>query len=51
MQHQRGFGNYQILEYTEGIDSQTLGARRVAEGTIKLVQRQEADSFGLNEPH
>lgn len=51
LQHQRGFGNYQILEYTEGIDSQTLGARRVAEGTIKLVQRQEADSFGLNEPH
>lgn len=45
LQHEQGFGNYQILEYTEGIDSQTIGARRMAEGVIKLVQRQQADSF------
>lgn len=45
LQYEQGFGSYQILEYTEGIDSQTIGARRVAEGVIKLVQRQEADSF------
>ena len=51
LQYERGFASYQILEYTEGIDSQTLGARRVAEGTIKLVQRQEADSFRMNEPY
>ncbi|AXS79178.1 hypothetical protein [Dechloromonas sp. HYN0024] len=49
LQYENGFGSYQILEYTEGIDSQTIGARRVAEGTIRLVQRQDADSFRLNE--
>lgn len=51
LQHEQGFSSYQILEYTEGIDSQTLGARRVAEGTIKLVERQEADSFRMNESY
>jgi hypothetical protein len=49
LQYENGFASYQILEYTEGIDSQTIGARRVAEGTIRLVQRQDADSFKLNE--
>lgn len=44
-----GYGGYQLIEYTEGIDSQTLGARRVANGTIRLVQRRQADSFSLNE--
>jgi hypothetical protein len=48
LQYEQGFANYHILEYTEGIDSQTIGARRVAEGTIKLVQRQQADSFLQN---
>lgn len=45
LQYEQGFGSYQILEYSEGIDSQTIGARRMAEGVIRLVQRQEADSF------
>jgi hypothetical protein len=49
LQYENGFASYHILEYTEGIDSQTIGARRVAEGTVRLVQRQEADSFKLNE--
>lgn len=49
LQYENGFSSYQILEYTEGIDSQTIGARRMAEGTIRLVQRQDADSFKLNE--
>jgi hypothetical protein len=49
LQIEHGYGNYQLLEYTEGIDSVTLGARRVAAGTIKLVQRQQADSFMLND--
>lgn len=49
LQYEQGFANYQILEYTEGIDSQTIGARRMAEGTIKLVQRAQADSFRLND--
>lgn len=48
LQYENGFGGYQIVEYTEGIDSQTIGARRVAEGVIKLVQRQDADSFLQN---
>lgn len=49
LQAEQGYSSYQLVQYTEGIDSQTLGARRVAEGTIKLVQRQQADSFMLNE--
>lgn len=48
LQYEQGYGLYQILEYVEGIDSQTLGARRMAEGTVRLVQRQGADSFQLN---
>lgn len=49
LQREQGYGNYLLMEYTEGIDSQTIGARRVAEGTIKLVQRQQADSFMQND--
>lgn len=48
LKSEHGYGGYLILEYTEGIDSRTLGARRVAEGAIRLVQRQEADSFNMN---
>lgn len=48
LQYEQGFGSYQILEYTEGIESQTIGARRMAEGVVKLVQRQQADSFLQN---
>ena len=48
LKREQGYGDYQLIEYTEGIDSKTLGAQRVAEGTIKLVQRQAADSFQLN---
>lgn len=48
-QAELGYGGYQLLDYSEGIDSQTLAARRYAEGTVKLVQRQQADSFGQNE--
>jgi hypothetical protein len=49
LQYENGFASYQILEYTEGIDSHTIGARRVAEGTIRLVRGPDADSFKLNE--
>ncbi|KAB2926507.1 MAG: hypothetical protein F9K30_06545 [Dechloromonas sp.] len=48
LQNEQGFGGYQIVEFTEGIDSQTIGARRVAEGVIRLVQQQQADSFLQN---
>ncbi len=46
IQQAQGFASYQILEYSEGIDSQTLGSRRMAEGLVRLVQRSQADSFG-----
>lgn len=49
LQYEQGYTNYQILEYTEGIDSQTIGARRMAEGTIKLVQREQAESYKMND--
>lgn len=48
LQHEQGYSAYQLVDYSEGIESQTLGARRFAEGTVKLVQRQEADSFLQN---
>lgn len=49
LQHEKGFAGYQILEYTEGIESRTIGSRRVADGVVRLVQRLEADSFSMNE--
>ena len=48
LKREQGYGDYQLIEFTEGIDSKTLGAQRVAEGTIKLVQRKAADAFQLN---
>jgi hypothetical protein len=48
LQAELGYSAYVLMEYTEGIDSQTLGARRTAEGTIRLVQRRQADSFMQN---
>lgn len=47
LQEQLGYGQYLIAEYQEGIDSQTLGARRVANGVIRLTHRLEADSFNV----
>jgi hypothetical protein len=51
LQIEQGFAHYQLLEFSEGIDSQTIGARRVAEATVKLVHRQQADSFLQNGPN
>lgn len=48
LQYEQGFSGYQILEYSEGIDSQTIGARRIAEGVIRLVRQDQADSFLQN---
>lgn len=39
LQRELGYGSYRILDYMEGIDSQTLGARRFGEGSIQLVWR------------
>lgn len=39
LQRELGYGSYRILEYSEGIDSQAMGARRFGEGSIQLVRR------------
>ncbi len=48
LQEEQGHVGYEIAGYSEGIDSQTLMTRRVAEGTIRFVKREDADSFALN---
>lgn len=48
LQEEHGFVAYQIASYSEGIESQTPIAQRVAEGTIRLVKGDSADSFALN---
>jgi len=48
LQRELGYGGYTVLEYNEGIESETLGARRVAAGAIRLVDQRGADSFMLN---
>lgn len=48
LQSELGYGGYRLVEFSEGIDSQTLGARRVAEGMVKLVNPPAADSFLQN---
>lgn len=37
LQRERGYADYRLLDYSEGIDSGTPLARRVSEGTIRLV--------------
>jgi len=49
LQYAQGYAEYQILEYTEGIDSRTLGAQRIGDAVVRLVRRNEADSFALND--
>lgn len=39
LQRELGYGSYRILDYSEGIDSQSMGARRYGEGSIQLVRR------------
>lgn len=48
LREEGGHVSYEILEYTEGIESRTLGAQRVAEGLIRIVRRESADSFRLS---
>ncbi len=35
-----GYAHYQIVEYTEGLESSVLGSQRVAEGVIRLIAVQ-----------
>ena len=36
-----GFSGYQVVEYTEGLDSSVLGSQRVAEGVIVLARKPD----------
>lgn len=46
LQREHGFSGYQILEYTEGVDSGLIGAQRIADGLIRLVRRDQGDVLG-----
>jgi hypothetical protein len=35
-----GYTDYHILDYTEGVESQTMGAERFGEGSIRLVRNR-----------
>lgn len=37
--HEGGYADYAILSYSEGIESEMLGAVRVAEGVIRVTRR------------
>jgi hypothetical protein len=39
---ERGFDGYQVLEYTEGMESSVLGSQRTAEGVIRLTKVEES---------
>ena len=38
LQREKGYAGYQLLDYSEGIESSTPLTRRVSEGTIQLVR-------------
>lgn len=35
-----GIGNYQVVEYAEGVESETLGARRVTTALVRLTSER-----------
>ncbi|MDQ5905876.1 MAG: hypothetical protein QG590_357, partial [Pseudomonadota bacterium] len=38
LQHERGFAAYRILEYSEGIESNTIGAQKYSEGIVQFAR-------------
>jgi hypothetical protein len=34
-----GFGGYEVVEYSEGMESSVLGAQRTAEGVVRLTKK------------
>ncbi|MFZ4535665.1 hypothetical protein [Propionivibrio sp.] len=40
LQREKGYTDYRILDYSEGVESSTPLTHRVAEGTIQLVNTQ-----------
>ncbi|OIQ93330.1 hypothetical protein GALL_247520 [mine drainage metagenome] len=45
-----GFKTYQVLDYTEGMESSVIGAQRVAEGDIRLIGNVDAQPQGSAPP-
>lgn len=45
-----GFDGYQVMDYSEGIESSVLGSRRVAEGDIRLIGKGDARPQGSAPP-
>ncbi len=39
LMRQGGYDGYQVLEYTEGMESSVLGSQRVSQGVIRLTRR------------
>jgi len=38
-----GFDAYQVMEYSEGLESSVLGSRRVSEGVVRLTRKTPPD--------
>lgn len=38
LMRERGYDGYQVLEYSEGLESSVLGSQRTAEGVIRLTK-------------
>lgn len=43
LQHARGYAGYRIVDYSEGIESDTLAARRYSHGVVQLVRADGAE--------
>lgn len=41
-----GFDAYEVLEYSEGMESSVLGSQRVCEGVIRLTRKEGPDQGG-----
>ncbi len=40
LMRQGGYDGYQVLEYTEGIESSVMGSQRVSQGVIRLTRNE-----------
>lgn len=45
-----GFDGYQVMDYSEGLDSSVLGSRRFAEGDIRLIGKGDGSPQGCAPP-
>jgi hypothetical protein len=35
-----GFGSYEVVEYSESLDSSVIGSQRTAEGVVRFIKKQ-----------